>query len=64
MKWYTESHNDDKHIGLRRVSDIFKGIAEEMTLGSDVSSEPFPFSEEKNSRHEKMQLEDTSRNNP
>lgn len=64
MKWYTEDYNTHKHIGLRRVSDIFKGAAEEMTIGADVGSEPFPFSEEKSNRHEKMQLEDTSRNNP
>jgi hypothetical protein len=63
MKWYTEYYNKDKHMGLRRVSDIFKGMAEEMTLSSDVDSEPFPFSEEKNNSHEKVQLEDISRNN-
>jgi hypothetical protein len=59
-----ELKDNRRHIGLRRISGSFKGGGDEMTLGSDVGSNPFPFTEEEKNSLQKVQSEDLSRNIP
>jgi hypothetical protein len=56
--------NNNKNTSLERVEATLKGTNNHLTLDSDVSSEPFPFTEEDHSFKEQIEFKNTSRNNP
>jgi hypothetical protein len=40
------SRDKEKSYTIRKVEDNLKGAPNHITMGSDVGSEPFPFTEE------------------
>jgi hypothetical protein len=49
---------------IRKVSDNLHSAADEVTWGTDVKSEPFPFSEEDYDFLEQEEFIDTNKNEP
>lgn len=54
----------NKSYTIREVEDNLNGMANHITEGSDVGSEPFPFSEEENKTKEQFHFGAIQSNRP